>query len=103
MVLISVLAVVVLVLAIAWLSRTEIAVPRNFRGVLGLVLGLILVGMLLWLVNAYIPMAGSIKGLVNIVVLIACCIWVLQAFGIWSELVRWSRDLMHRRTPPREI
>jgi hypothetical protein len=63
------------------------------------VLGLIVVGMLLWIVNAYVPMAGSIQGLLNIVVLIACCVWVLKAFELWDQLLRFSRNLMHRRTP----
>jgi hypothetical protein len=98
-----ILIALVLVVAIAWLTRTYIPVPSNFRAILDVVLGLIVVGMLLWLVNAYIPMAGSIKGLLNIVVVIACCVWVLQAFGLWGELVRLWHNATHRRTPPEGI
>ena len=47
---------------------------------------LIVVGVLLWLVNSYIPMAGSIKGILNAVVVIAVVIWLLTVFGLMSEL-----------------
>lgn len=50
------------------------------------VLVLIIVGVLLWLVNVYIPMAQSIKTILNIVVVIAVIIWVLSAFGIITGL-----------------
>ncbi len=47
---------------------------------------LIVVGVLLWLVNTYIPMDGKIKNILNIVVVIAVVIWLLQAFGLLGEL-----------------
>ena len=43
---------------------------------------LIVVGLLLWLVNTYIPMDGKIKQILNVVVVIAVIIWVLYAFGV---------------------
>jgi uncharacterized protein YhhL (DUF1145 family) len=46
------------------------------------VLVLILVGLFLWLVNTYIPMAGGIKSLLNIVVFVVVLVWVLQVFGL---------------------
>jgi hypothetical protein len=46
------------------------------------VITLIVVGVLLWLVNTYIPMAGSIKSILNAVVVIAVVIWLLFAFGV---------------------
>jgi hypothetical protein len=46
------------------------------------VLTLIVVGVLLWLVNTYIPMAGSIKSILNIVVVVAVIIWLLYGFGV---------------------
>lgn len=46
------------------------------------VLILILVGLFLWLVNTYIPMAGGIKSLLNIVVFVVVLVWVLQVFGL---------------------
>ena len=42
------------------------------------VLMLIVVGVGLWLINTYIPMAGSIKTILNVVVVVAVAIWVLQ-------------------------
>jgi hypothetical protein len=47
---------------------------------------LIVVGVLLWLVNRYIPMDAKIKSLLNIVVLIVMVIWVLQAFGVLGPI-----------------
>ena len=43
---------------------------------------LIVVGVLLWLVNTYIPMDGKIKQIINIVVVIAVVLWLLSAFGV---------------------
>jgi hypothetical protein len=47
---------------------------------------LIVVGVILWLINRYIPMAGSIKSLLNAVVVIAVVIWLLKVFGLWSYI-----------------
>ena len=49
---------------------------------ISVVLTLIVVGVLLWLVNNYIPMAGSIKTILNIVVVVAVVIWLLYGFGV---------------------
>jgi len=46
------------------------------------VLTLIVVGVLLWLINKYIPMDGKIKNILNIVVVIAVVIWLLNVFGV---------------------
>jgi len=51
-----------------------------------LVLILIVVGVLLWLINNYIPMDGKIKGILNAVVVIAVVIWLLQVFGLLDSL-----------------
>jgi hypothetical protein len=50
------------------------------------VLVLIVVGVLLWLVNSYIPMAGSIKSILNAVVIIAVVLWLLSVFGLMGEI-----------------
>ncbi len=47
---------------------------------------LIVVGVLLWLVNSYIPMAGSIKSILNAVVVIAVVLWLLGVFGLIGEI-----------------
>jgi hypothetical protein len=50
------------------------------------VLVLIVVGVLLWLVNNYIPMAGSIKSILNAVVVIVVVLWLLNVFGLLHNL-----------------
>ena len=50
------------------------------------VIVLIVVGVLLGLINRYIPMAGSIKSLLNGVVVICVVLWLLQVFGIIGSL-----------------
>jgi predicted membrane protein len=53
------------------------------------VLALIVVGMGLWLINTYVPMAGSIKRILNVVVVIAVCVWLLQVFGLWPQVLNY--------------
>lgn len=47
---------------------------------ISLVVVLIVIGVLLWLVNSYIPMDAKIKNILNIVVIIAVVLWVLSLF-----------------------
>lgn len=54
-----------------------------------LILMLVVVGMLLWLINTYIPMAGSIKTILNVVVVVVVCVWVLQSLGLWAPLTSY--------------
>ena len=51
-----------------------------------IVVVLIVVGVLLWLVNNYLPMDGKIKNILNIVVVIVVVIWLLQALGLLGSL-----------------
>jgi hypothetical protein len=53
---------------------------------IGLVITLIVVGVLLWLVNTYIPMDAKIKQVLNVVVLIVVVLWLLNVFGVFSYL-----------------
>jgi hypothetical protein len=53
---------------------------------IGLVLILVVVGVLLWLLNNYVPMDAKIKRIVNVVVVIVVIIWLLQAFGLLGSL-----------------
>lgn len=48
-------------------------------------IALIVVGFLLWLVNNFIPMAGAIKTILNIVVIVVVVFWLLNLFGIISN------------------
>ena len=49
-----------------------------------IVLVLIVVGVVLWLINRYVPMASSIKTILNIVIIVVVILWLLRAFGIIS-------------------
>ncbi len=50
------------------------------------VLALIVVGVILWLINTYLPMDGKIKSILNAVVVIAVVVWLLQVFGLMDSL-----------------
>lgn len=52
---------------------------------LNVVLTLIVVGVLLWLINAFIPMQSTIKSILNAVVVIAVVLWLLYGFGVISN------------------
>lgn len=51
-----------------------------------IVIVLIVVGVLLWLVNNYIPMDSKIKQILNIVVVVAVLLWLLKVFGLLGFL-----------------
>jgi hypothetical protein len=53
---------------------------------INVVLTLVVIGVLLWLVNRFIPMQGTIKGILNAVVTIAVVIWLLKVFGLFDTL-----------------
>lgn len=50
------------------------------------VLALAVVGVLLWLVNRFIPMQSQIKAILNSVVVIAVVLWLLKVFGLFGYL-----------------
>jgi hypothetical protein len=50
-----------------------------------LILVLVVVGVLLWLVNNYIPMDANIKKILNIVVIIVVILWLLRVFGVLTN------------------
>jgi hypothetical protein len=54
--------------------------------ILTVLLTLVLVGVVLWLVNTYIPMASSIKTILNAVIVILVILWLLNVFGLVSGL-----------------
>ena len=51
---------------------------------LGLILTLVVIGLILWLINSFIPMDGKIKQILNIVVVICVILWLLQVFGVFN-------------------
>ena len=87
----------ILVAIIALVINRYIQLPANITAILNVVLALIIVGMGLWLINMYVPMAGSIKAILNIVVVVATCVGVLQAVGLWNQVVSLWNDLRHHR------
>jgi len=54
---------------------------------LSILLVIIVVGVLLWAVNTYIPMDRKIKNILNIVVVVVVIVWLLKAFGLFSYLM----------------
>jgi hypothetical protein len=53
---------------------------------INVVIVLIVVGVLLWLINQYIPMDSKIKSILNAVVVICVILWLLRAFGLFDSL-----------------
>ena len=53
-----------------------------------LVLVLVVVGVVLWAINSYIPMQSTIKKILNVVVVIAVILWLLSVFGFIGDLSR---------------
>jgi hypothetical protein len=53
---------------------------------IGVVITLVVVGILLGLLNNYVPMDGKIKSIINVVVVIVVVVWLLQAFGLLDSL-----------------
>jgi hypothetical protein len=51
-----------------------------------LVVVLVVVGVILWVVNNYIPMQSTMKSILNAIVIIAVILWLLSVFGIISSL-----------------
>jgi hypothetical protein len=47
---------------------------------------LIVVGVLMWLVNSYLPIAEPFKKIINVIVIIFVVIWLLNVFGLLSGL-----------------
>jgi hypothetical protein len=55
-----------------------------------IVIVLIVVGVVLWLINNFIPMARSIKTILNVVVVVSVLIWVLRAVGMWGRITSYK-------------
>jgi hypothetical protein len=53
---------------------------------LNILLVLVVVGVVLWLINTYIPMDGKIKNILNVLVVILVVLWLLKAFGLLDNL-----------------
>jgi hypothetical protein len=86
-----------LYLSCSILNKVEAAVKLNqftfihhtknyFMPLLTILLVLVVVGVVLWLINTYIPMDRKIKNILNIVVVIVVILWLLKAFGLLDGL-----------------
>ncbi len=53
---------------------------------INVVIALIVVGVILWLINNYLPMDGKIKSILNGVVVVVVVLWLLQVFGVMGSL-----------------
>jgi hypothetical protein len=61
---------------------------EKFMPLMQILVTLIVVGILLWLVNRFIPMQSNIKSILNGVVVIAVVLWLLNVFGLFHSLAR---------------
>jgi thiol:disulfide interchange protein len=96
--LIQTVVALILLAILAWTMDRFVPAEGKTRTVLGLVIALIVVGIGLWLINTYVPMAESIKAILNILVVVAMCVYVLKATGVWVFVEEtWNRR-MDRRT-----
>jgi len=56
---------------------------------ISIVLTLIVIGMALWLIDRFIPMAESIRTILNVVVVLSVCVWLLKIYGLWPEIMNY--------------
>lgn len=54
----------------------------SYVTLIGLIFVFVVVGLILWLINTYVPMAPPIKALMNVAVVIVLVIWLIQSLGI---------------------
>lgn len=54
--------------------------------ILSILIVIIVIGVILYLVNTYVPMDSKVKMIFNIVVIIVIIIWLLKVFGLFSSL-----------------
>ena len=52
--------------------------------IIQLIVILVVIGVLMWLINTYIPMADNIKKILNIAVVVAVVLWLLNVFGVFT-------------------
>ncbi len=68
------------------LERLAAEIGEDTMSLVSLIVVLIVVGVLLWLVNTFIPMDAKIKSILNALVVIGVILWLLQAFGLLTSL-----------------
>ncbi len=58
----------------------------RLMSILSVILVIVVVGVLLWALNSFVPMDSKVKSILNIVVVLLLIIWLLQAFGVIGAL-----------------
>ena len=53
---------------------------------INVIIALVVVGVALWAINTFIPMAKPVKTILNVVVVVVLCLWLLQAFGLIDSI-----------------
>lgn len=64
---------------------------------ISILIALVIAGVVLWLINTYIPMDGKIKTILNVVVVIVVVLWLLSAFGILGNQPNLHIGTLNRR------
>jgi hypothetical protein len=59
---------------------------RDTMPLISLIVILLVVGVILWLINNYLPLDGNIKKILNAVVVIVVILWLLSVFGILGPI-----------------
>jgi hypothetical protein len=84
---------VVVIALILWIMSLYKIVLLSYLSQLGagprlvtVLITLVVVGLLLWLVNSYIPMQGQVKGILNGVVVIVVVLWLMGQFGLFGYI-----------------
>jgi predicted membrane protein len=95
--LIQAVVALIIVVILAWLIDHYVPEGGKTRRLLSVVFALIVVGIGLWLINTYVPMAESIKAILNIVVVVAMCVYALKATGVWVFIEETWNRRMERR------
>ncbi|HTS51272.1 MAG TPA: Thivi_2564 family membrane protein [Bryobacteraceae bacterium] len=90
-------AALVLVGILLWIVNAYLPLASNMKRIVNIVGALIVVGIVLWAINTYIPMAGSIKAILNIVVVFGTCVGVLQAVGLRDDTKDLARNFTDYR------
>jgi hypothetical protein len=73
------------ILGIIWINFEIILKTKNMP-ILTILIVLIVAGVILYLVNNYIPMDGKIKKILNVVVVLVVVVWLLKIFGVFTYL-----------------
>jgi len=55
---------------------------------MAMVIALVVLGIVLWLINAYLPVDATVKKIINILVILVVVVWILKELGAWEYLFK---------------